>query len=270
MGKLNDLQKELEKLGRVAVAYSSGVDSTFLLLVAVNTLGRENVLAITASSCSIPRREIEESRIFCEQHKIEHIILDFDILGVDGIEKNPVNRCYLCKKELFSQIIQVAKDNSFSYVIEGSNADDVRDYRPGMKAIEELGVISPLKECGLTKDAIRTISKEMSLETWKKPSFACLASRVVYGENLTKEKLSMVESAEEKLLDLGIEQFRVRVHGNENYLARIEVGDEDIEKLAQREVRESITSEFKEMGFSFVSLDLQGYKMGNMNQNVKK
>ena len=263
--KNRQLKERLSSLGRVAVAFSGGVDSAFLLRTAHDVLG-ENCVAITAVSRFFPERETEEAKAFCKDEGIKQILVSVDPLSVEGIAKNPRNRCYLCKKEIFGRMLRITEEEGFSCLAEGSNMDDLGDYRPGLKAVEELGVKSPLKECGLYKADIRTLSRELGLPTWEKPSFACLASRFVYGESLSPERLSMVEQAENLLLELGFSQFRVRVHGN---LARIEVLPDDIRRFMQEELRERISSALKELGFSYVALDLEGYRSGSMNETVQ-
>ena len=251
------LKKNLRELGKVAIAFSSGVDSTFLLKVAHDELG-ENVLAITANSNLFPQREILESKNFCEREKIRQII--FDVNNLSEIENNPPNRCYLCKKNIFTQIKKIAAESKIFHVAEGSNMDDNGDYRPGMKAIAELEIKSPLREVGLYKKEIRELSKKLNLPTFDKPSFACLASRFVYGEKITAEKLLQVERAEEFLREKDFKQFRVRIHGN---LARIEILPPDFEKILN--MRDELITNFKNFGFDYVSLDLQGYRTGSMN-----
>ena len=253
------LKKILQGYGSVAVAFSSGVDSTFLLKVAHDVLG-DRAIAITATSEFFPVRESAEAENFCEREGIKQIFLHEKILDVDGIENNPVDRCYLCKKNLFAKIKALAAENKISYVAEGSNMDDLGDYRPGMKAIAELEIKSPLREAELYKSEIRELSKKLNLPTANKPSFACLASRFVYGEKITAEKLAQVERAEEFLLKNNFKQFRVRIHGN---LARIEILPTDFEKIFP--LREELVSSFKNFGFDYVALDLQGYKTGSMN-----
>ena len=256
MTKLDKLKEYLRGLRSVAVAFSGGVDSTFLLKVAHDVLG-EKVLALTASSKFIPRRELDETINFCTENKIRQIIFKTDVLNIAGVAENPVNRCYLCKRELFRNFLRLAEGK---ILVEGSNMDDLSNYRPGAKALAELQIKSPLQAAELYKAEIRELSREMNLPTADKPSMACLASRFVYGETLTAQKLATVEKAEEFLLSAGFNQLRVRVHGN---LARIEILPEDFPKLLS--LREEISSRLKTLGFDYVTLDLQGFRSGSMN-----
>ena len=263
--KYRVLQKNLKALGSVAVAFSSGVDSTFLLKAAQEALG-DKVIAVTASSCSFPKRELEEAKAFCEKNGICQIIVESEELDIDGFRQNPKNRCYLCKHELFEKIWEIAKENGMNAVAEGSNMDDNGDYRPGLIAVKELGVSSPLRQAELSKAEIRELSREMGLPTWDKQSFACLSSRFVYGETINEKKLGMVDKAEQLLLDMGFHQVRVRIHGN---IARIEVLPEEIARIVEEENRTKIASKLKEYGFDYVTLDLLGYRTGSMNETLE-
>ena len=263
--KYRVLQENLKALGSVAVAFSSGVDSTFLLKAAQEALG-DKVIAVTASSCSFPKRELEEAKAFCEKNGICQIIVESEELDIDGFRQNPKNRCYLCKHELFEKIWEIAKENGMNAVAEGSNMDDNGDYRPGLIAVKELGVSSPLRQAELSKAEIRELSKEMGLPTWDKQSFACLSSRFVYGETINEQKLGMVDKAEQLLLDMGFHQVRVRIHGN---IARIEVLSGEITKIVEEKNRMKIASKLKEYGFDYVTLDLLGYRTGSMNETLE-
>ena len=260
--KLEHLRAALREIGSAAVAFSSGVDSTFLLRVAHEELG-EHVVAATIRSHTFPKRELDEAAAFCHAEGIRHEIIDSEELDIPGFAENPPDRCYHCKRELFSKLLAFAHENGLAAVLEGSNLDDDGDYRPGRRAIQELGIVSPLHEAGLTKAEIRALSREMGLPTSDKPSFACLASRFPYGERITAVALERVEKAEQWLLDagFGLTQLRVRSHGD---LARIEVPAGDIPRLAAR--ASEIAAAFKDFGFAYVTLDLRGYRTGSMNE----
>ena len=262
--KLERLRAALRKLGSAAVAFSSGVDSTFLLRVAHEELG-ENVVAVTARSHSFPKRELDEAAAFCAREGVRHEIIDSEELDIPGFAENPPDRCYHCKKAIFGKLVAFAQANGLAAVLEGSNMDDLGDYRPGLQAVRELGIRSPLREAGLTKAEIRELSRALGLPTWNKPSFACLASRFPYGEEITVERLARVERAEQYLLDLGFGQVRVRSHGD---LARIELCAADIPKAIEQ--REKIHAALKGFGFAYVALDLQGYRTGSMNEVLAK
>ncbi len=270
---MEQLQKKLEQLktflkdcGSVAVAFSGGVDSSFLLAVAGGVLGGR-ALAVTAAPVFMPERELKEAEDFCRERGIRQVVIPAEELDLDGLRHNPPDRCYHCKREIFRKIRQAAEKNGIAVVAEGSNTDDIGDYRPGMRAVRELGVVSPLLAAGLTKAEIRELSREMSLPTWSKPAFACLASRFVYGEPITDEKLRMVDRAEQLMMSLGFRQFRVRIHGT---LARIEVLPEELSLAMKEENRRQITEKLKEFGFSYVTLDLAGYRTGSMNEVLKQ
>ncbi|MDR3234602.1 MAG: ATP-dependent sacrificial sulfur transferase LarE [Planctomycetaceae bacterium] len=262
--KLVRLQNDIRRLGNVAVAFSSGVDSTFLLKTAHDVLGK-NVLAITARSQTFPLRELNEAVDFTRRSGIEHIIADSEELDIDGFAQNPPNRCYLCKTELFTKIRNIAQERQIPHILEGSNVDDSSDYRPGRQAIKELGILSPLCSAGLTKNEIRELSKAAGLPTFDKPSFACLSSRFPYGERITPERLKMIDAAEQFLLDNGIRQVRVRFHQN---LARIETDETGLQKLLAKPLRDKIYAEFKKLGFAYTAVDLLGYRTGSMNETL--
>ena len=263
--KYEKLKGYLQDLGSVAIAFSSGVDSTFLLKCAHDVLGNK-VIAVTARSCSFPKRELDEAAAFCKKEGIAHIICDSEELEIDGFSKNPPNRCYLCKQELFTKIWKVAKEHGIDHVAEGSNMDDNGDYRPGLIAVAELDVKSPLRYAELSKQEIRQLSKEMELPTWNKQSFACLSSRFPYGEEINIPRLTMIDKAEQLLLDMGFGQVRVRYHGK---LARIETDADGFSIMLSLNNREKIHCAFKELGFTYITLDLLGYRTGSMNEMLK-
>ncbi|MEN1759545.1 ATP-dependent sacrificial sulfur transferase LarE [Anoxynatronum sibiricum] len=260
--KLIHLKKLIQDMERVVIAFSGGVDSTFLLKIAWDILG-EGVTAVTATSSTYPERELKEAVQFARQLGCTHEIISSEELEIEGFAQNPTNRCYYCKHELFSKLGRVAERTGAAYVLDGSNLDDLKDFRPGMHAAKELGVVSPLKEAALTKEDIRQLSKQLGLPTWNKPAFACLSSRFPYGEVITVEKLKMVEEAEQFLLDLGFCQLRVRIHES---MARIEVAPEERARFFDMVLMNQVDDKLKKIGFSYVTLDLKGYRTGSMNE----
>lgn len=267
MDKLVRLKELLKSYGKVAVAYSGGVDSSFLLKVALDTLGKENVLGITILSSVTPKAELAETEKFLAEMDLNHMFIKKNVFEIPGFKENPEDRCYLCKYKIFEEILDKAKQQGILTVMDGTNADDEGDYRPGLRALQELQVVSPLKLCGLTKNEIRELSKEMELNTWNKPSLACLASRIPYNEEITAEKLEMVDKAEAYLRSLGFEQLRVRCHGK---LARIELLPIDIKNIFELDLNSAINDRLREIGFQYITMDMKGYRTGSMNEVLKK
>lgn len=264
LDKYDRLKDYLASFGSVAVAFSSGVDSTFLLYAAKEALG-DHAIAVTASSCSFPERELKEAKEYCSRMGIRHFVIKSEELEIEGFSHNPKNRCYLCKHELFEKIGALAKEQGINEIAEGSNLDDNGDYRPGLQAVAELGVKSPLRHIGFTKQEIRELSQYLNIPTWNKQSFACLSSRFPYGDLINEKKLKMVDRAEQLLLDMGFHQLRVRIHGD---VARIELLPEEFPKFMEEKTRLSVYKKFKEYGFSYVTLDVLGYRMGSMNETL--
>jgi uncharacterized protein len=263
--KYQDLQNILKKMGRVLIAFSGGVDSTLLLKVAKDVLVDE-VLAVTALSETTPRHERKDAIDLAKALGAKHLLVQTHELKLPDFVKNPENKCYICKKDRFGGLIEIAREKGYHYVIDGGNQDDHRDYRPGIMAIQELGVRSPLSEAMLSKKDIRALSKQLNLPTWDKPSYACLASRIPYHSPITPEKLSQVEAGEEFLRELGLSgQIRVRHH---NEIARLEMDAQDLRQFMQSALRKRVTEFFKGLGFKYVTLDLEGYSMGSLNRVI--
>jgi pyridinium-3,5-biscarboxylic acid mononucleotide sulfurtransferase len=262
--KYENLKNIIRKNGKAAVAFSGGVDSSFLSKVTYDVL-KENSMAITIVSPMIPKSEINDAKEVAVFIGIKHILIEDNVIE-DVVSKNPVDRCFHCKKIEFSTIQKTAKENGIDTVYDGSNMDDLSDYRPGLKALKELNIVSPLREAGLSKEEIRELSKRLNLKTWDKPAFACLASRIPYGELITIEKLNKVEKAEDYLRSKGFQQFRVRNHED---IARIELAPNEREKIFNAELMDNISKELKSYGFVYVCMELEGYKTGSLNVQIK-
>ena len=258
--KFKKLIAYLKELGSVALAYSGGTDSTFLMAAAKIALG-DNLLAFTIDTPYIARWEIEEASEICQQLGVKHKIINSEIIS--SIQNNPENRCYLCKQHLFSSLLKEASDLGFPFVIDGTNLDDKGDYRPGMRALKELKIKSPLLETGIGKELIRKFSKELGLPTWDKPAYACLLTRLPFDTKITKAELQKIEKAETYLMKLGFRAIRVRSHDN---LARIEVPVNRIQELIEPGIASEVSRELKKIGYQYIAIDMDGYKMGNMGK----
>jgi uncharacterized protein len=263
--KKEKLIRYLEGLDSLLVAFSGGVDSTFLLAIAHETLGNK-VLAVTESSPTYPSRERQEAIRFTEEKGISHVVFQSDETHIPEFASNAPDRCYHCKKALSQELAKIAEERGIAHVAYATNVDDLTDYRPGLKAADEVGIMAPLVEAQLNKEEIRFLSKEMGLPTWDKPAMACLASRIPYGDTITNKKLKMVEEAEAYLAKRGFRQYRVRHHGS---VARIEVESVEIDKINEPILRKSIVEKFKEIGFLHVAVDLEGYTTGSMNRALE-
>lgn len=264
--KLKTLQDTVKTLESVIVAFSGGVDSSLVAKVCYDVLG-EKALAVTARSETYPAYEYEEAKKIAKEIGIPHMTIDTSELGIEGFANNPPNRCYFCKSELFGKLKEIAKEKGYKNVADGANLDDTGEHRPGLDAARELNVRSPLKESELRKADIRQISKYLNLSNWDKPSYACMSSRFPYGQTITEEKISLVAAAENYLRSIGLRQFRVRHHDT---IARIEVLPKDIPTLLQDDTREEIVKNFKEIGYKYVTLDMEGYRSGSMNEVLNK
>jgi pyridinium-3,5-biscarboxylic acid mononucleotide sulfurtransferase len=259
--KINKLREILGDLRSVAVAYSGGTDSTFLLAMAKEAVGK-NVLAITAASPMIPASEIKKAKIIAGKLKVKHKIVNTNPLENPELKYNPYDRCYICKKNLYIKFLNLADNNGYSYLVDGTNFDDLSSFRPGLKALSELGVRSPLAEAELSKEEIRKYSKVMGLPTWDNPALACLATRIPHGEEITEPKLKQIDHAEEFIRSLGFKQVRVRYHYP---IARIELDPESISNIIEPSMRKKVAKALKAIGFNYIAIDMDGYRSGSMN-----
>ena len=260
------LRRILSRMEKAAIACSGGIDSTLLLRAAADIPGLQ-ITAFTVNSMFVPQEEIAEAAKQSAALGIKHVVIDLDIKKIPQIQKNPPLRCYHCKKEVFSAIKSKAKSMGIFTILEGSHHDDTADYRPGLKALNELGIGSPLKDAGFTKKGIREVSRHLGIDTWEKPSSPCLATRIPYDTEITDDLITMIYESENFIKSQGFMQVRVRAHGN---LARIEVEEEDIKKILDPSVRSAIESELKNRGFAYITLDMTGYRTGSMNIGIKR
>ncbi|MEG2395062.1 MAG: ATP-dependent sacrificial sulfur transferase LarE [Ruthenibacterium sp.] len=261
--KYDSLRAALAAQDALAVAYSGGVDSTFLLTAAAGVCAR--VLAVTACTDALPRRELEQAAAYTAASGMAHTVVEIDAFAIPQFAQNTPDRCYHCKKAIFTRMMQAARDAGFAVLCEGSNADDSADYRPGLAALAELGIESPLKDAGLTKADIRALSQQLNLPTWQKPSYACLATRVPYQTPLTPALLHKIDDAEQVLHRLGFAAGRVRCHGD---TARIELPQQALAAALAPEVRAALSAGVHAAGFAYVALDLDGYRTGSLNETL--
>jgi uncharacterized protein len=261
------LESHLKDLESVVVAFSGGVDSALVLAMSLAVLGKKNTLAVTAQSESLAERELEAAKKLAEGMGTEHLILPTNEMNSPQYRANPTNRCYHCKSELYSKLSVLAKERNIAHIVNGINQDDLGDHRPGIVAAEEFGVVSPLAQSGFTKNDIRELSRQIGLSNWEKPAQPCLSSRIPYGEPVSPEKLSMIEQAEDLLLSLGFTELRVRHHGD---IARIELNKNDMPRASTEPVSATILEQFKRIGFKYVTLDMEGFRSGRLNEGLIK
>ncbi len=263
--KRNSLETHLKSLESVVVAFSGGVDSALVLAMALETLGKDNTLAVTAQSESLAERELQAAKKLAKSLNAEHLILATHEMDSPQYRANPINRCYHCKSELYSKLSAIAGERNIAHIVNGINQDDLGDHRPGIVAAKEFGVVSPLAHSGFDKNDIRELSRQIGLSTAEKPAMPCLSSRIPYGEPVSPEKLSMIERAEDHLLSLGFTELRVRHHGD---IARIELLKEEMPKFLANSVAEIVQERFKQIGFKYVTLDLEGFRSGRLNEGI--
>jgi uncharacterized protein len=263
--KKQALMERLRALDSLLVAFSGGVDSTFLLAFAQQALGKK-AAACTATSVFYPSRESKDAVRFAKEKGIDHVIIPSDAMSLPAFSANQPDRCYHCKKYLFERLKDLAAQRGIKHIAHAANLDDLKDYRPGRRAAEEMGILAPLVDARLTKEEIRFLSREMGLASWNKPAMACLASRIPYGEGITEKKLRMIGEAEDFIAGLGFTQYRVRYHGS---VARIELEPEDIRRIVEKAVRDKIVAKLRDIGFLHVALDLEGYVSGSLNRALR-
>ncbi|MCR4605255.1 MAG: ATP-dependent sacrificial sulfur transferase LarE [Eubacterium sp.] len=266
--KYNILKSALRTKKRLAIALSGGVDSVFLLFAAKESLPAEDILAVTAKSVMFPSREMKDASEIAEKYGITHMFCEYDPFTVEGIEQNPSDRCYMCKKALFQKMTEFVKNEGDFVLCDGTNADDEKSYRPGIKALDEARIFSPLREYGFTKDEIRKLSKILEIPTWDKPSCACLATRVPYGEQIGESLFSIIDEAENFIIERGFKQVRVRAHGT--VFARIELDSADISKFIRADIRFDVYEKLRSLGFAYVTLDVLGYRQGSFDEYLSR